>query len=565
MDPNPALSGFWSAQTPFLAHMTLQQLRLWVAANPWFSETDIAPWFEVPQERLNQLQLDYQQEWSNLGLQLLTRQPLPLDDPRFAAPQWQEPLFGSMAAGYLLNSRFLLQLVEELRIPDERSRQRLNFLLEQALAAIAPSNFLPSNPEALQRMVESGGSSLFNGMLHLLNDLKDGKLRQSSSDDFVVGRDLATTPGAVVFENELFQLIHYAPQTDTQFQRPLLIVPPAINKFYILDLKPDNSLVRHALEQGNSVFLMSWRNIKESLAHKTWDDYLQHGIITALRTVRSISGERRVNCMGYCVGGTLLSCALAVLGARGDHEIGSVTLLTTFLDFADTGPVGVFVDEKLVDYRERTIGGLNGRYGIFRGEDMGNTFSQLRPNDLWWNYNVNKYLKGEKPRPFDMLFWNNDSTNLPGPMYCWYLRHTYLQNDLKSGELECCGVKLDFANVQAPAYVLAAEEDHIVPWRSAYASGALLKGPRRFVLGASGHIAGVINPPAKKKRQYWTCDQVPDSADAWREQSTQHAGSWWGDWFAWLEQHAGERRPAAPCGSAEYPPLEAAPGRYVTE
>lgn len=564
MDPTPSFVGFWSAQSPFAAQWALQQLRLWVGSHPWFAGTDTSSWFEVPAGQLEQLQTDYQQELTQLGLQLFSGQPPRLDDRRFASPHWQQPPFSALAAGYLLNSRYLTRLAEALPIDAPRARQRLLYLVEQTLAALAPSNHLASNPEALQRLVETGGASLLNGLQHLAEDLREGKLRHSNRDDFELGRDLATTPGAVVFENDLLQLIHYQPQTDTQYRRPLLIVPPAINKYYILDLRPENSLVRHALEQGHAVFLISWRNADQSIAAKTWDDYLQHGVITALRTVRAIAGERQVNCLGYCVGGTLLACALAVLAARGDHDIASLTLLTTFLDFADTGPIGVFVDEALVAWRERTIGGVDGNIGIFRGEDMGNTFAQLRPNELWWNYGVDKYLKGEKPKAFDLLFWNNDSTNLPGPMYCWYLRHTYLQNDLKSGQLTCCGVPLDLGAIRTPAYVLATEEDHIVPWQSAYASGALLKGPRRFVLGASGHIAGVINPPAKQKRQYWTADALPDSAEAWRAGASAQPGSWWPDWFAWLEPHAGERVPASgQCGSAEYPPLEAAPGRYV--
>jgi polyhydroxyalkanoate synthase len=402
--------------------------------------------------------------------------------------------------------------------------------------------------------------------MHLASDLQEGKMRQCDAGAFKVGVDLANTPGEVVFENELFQLIQYRPQSETQYRRPMFIVPPSINKYYILDLRPDNSMVRHLLQQGHPVFLMSWRNFDEALAGTTWDDLIETAIIKGLQVTREISGEPRPNCMGFCIGGTLLSSALAVLAARGDKEIASVSLLTTFLDYVDTGPIDIFVDEQLVAQRERAIGGVKGPIGLFKGEDMGNTFSLLRPNDLWWNYNVDKYLKGQKPIPLDLLFWNNDSTNLPGPMYCWYLRHTYLQNDLKSGELDCCGVKLNLGAIDAPAYILATHDDHIVPWRSAYASTELLSGTKRFVLGASGHIAGVINPPAKEKRHYWTNDQITQDPQNWFDNAQQKPGSWWNDWFAWLAEQAGKRQPSVQhMGNAQYPPQEPAPGRYVKQ
>ncbi|MBB3104895.1 class I poly(R)-hydroxyalkanoic acid synthase [Azomonas macrocytogenes] len=564
MDNLYAFSHYWSGQTPFFASLTLQQLRLWVSHNPWFTGHKHERWFAVPHEDLQRLQSEYQKEWTLLGQQLLTQQAFSFDDRRFASTNWNNPLFGSLAAFYLLNSKFLLKLLELLPIEEEKPRLRLHYLIEQNIAASAPSNFLASNPDALQRLVETQGASLFSGLLHLSSDIQEGKLRQSDPGAFTVGVDLAITPGEVVFENELFQLIQYWPLTETQHQRPLLLVPPVINKYYILDLRPENSLVRHLLEQGHQVFVISWRNFGMEQASLGWDDLIQNGVIAALQVTRAISGERWLNCLGFCIGGTLLSCALAVLAARGDQEIASLSLLASFLDYENTGQISIFIDEQLVAYRERTIGGQGGPAGLFRGEDMGNTFSLLRPNELWWNYHVDKYLKGQKPLPLDLLFWNNDSTNLPGPMYCWYLRHTYLQNELKTGELECCGVKLDLHTIEVPAYILGTQDDHIVPWRSAYASTALLAGPCRFVLGASGHIAGVINPPAKHKRHYWTNEQLPAAPDEWFATAEQHPGSWWNDWFTWLQLHAGEYQPAREqMGSAEYPPLEPAPGRYV--
>jgi polyhydroxyalkanoate synthase len=557
---------FWSGQVPFVASFAVQQLRLWVSSNPWFTGQPYNDWFDLPRETLDSLQSDYQAQWAGLGQQLLTGQPFTFDDRRFASGNWSTPLFGSLAAFYLLNAGFLLKLLDQLPIKDKKPRQRLLYLVEQAIAAGAPSNFLASNPDALQRVVDTRGGSLLTGLLHLASDLQEGKMRQCDSGAFKVGEDLANTPGEVVFENELFQLIQYHPQTDTQYQRPVFIVPPSINKYYILDLRPDNSMVRHLLQQGHPVFLMSWRNFDQAHAGTTWDDLIENGIIKGLQVTREISGQQRLNCVGFCIGGTLLSSALAVLAARGDKAIASVSLLTTFLDYLDTGPIDIFVDEQLVAHRERTIGGIDGPIGLFKGEDMGNTFSLLRPNDLWWNYNVDKYLKGQKPNALDLLFWNNDSTNLPGPMYCWYLRHTYLQNDLKSGELDCCGVKLDLRAINAPAYILATHDDHIVPWKSAYASTGLLSGSKRFVLGASGHIAGVINPPAREKRHYWTNDHLMQDPDTWFNHAEQHPGSWWNDWFTWLAVHAGEREASVPsAGNAQYPALEPAPGRYVMQ
>ncbi|MBA4362197.1 class I poly(R)-hydroxyalkanoic acid synthase [Pseudomonas sp.] len=567
MDNNAhTFNTFWSGQVPFIASFAVQQLRLWVSTNPWFTGQEYEKWFDLPRTTLESLQAEYQTQWGDLGQRLLTGQPFSFEDRRFSSGNWSTPLFGSLAAFYLLNAGFLLKLLDKLPIKDKKPRQRLLYLVEQAIAAGAPSNFLASNPDALQRVVDTQGGSLFTGLLHLASDLQEGKMRQCDSGAFKVGVDLANTPGEVVFENELFQLIQYYPQSETQYRRPVFIVPPSINKYYILDLRPDNSMVRHLLQQGHPVFLMSWRNFDQAHAGTTWDDLIDTGIIKGLQVTREISGEQRPNCVGFCIGGTLLSSALAVLAARGDKDIGSVSLLTTFLDYLDTGPIDIFVDEQLVAYRERTIGGQEGPIGLFKGEDMGNTFSLLRPNDLWWNYNVDKYLKGQKPIPLDLLFWNNDSTNLPGPMYCWYLRHTYLQNDLKSGELDCCGVKLNLRAIDAPAYILATHDDHIVPWRSAYASTQLLSGTKRFVLGASGHIAGVINPPAREKRHYWTNNRVSKDPDTWFMNAQEQAGSWWNDWFVWLADQAGERQPSVShIGNANFPALESAPGRYVMQ
>jgi polyhydroxyalkanoate synthase len=413
-------------------------------------------------------------------------------------------------------------------------------------------------------------------MQHLLEDLGKGHVSQTDESVFEVGRNVATTAGSIVFENELMQLIEYAPLTAKVHERPMLFVPPCINKYYILDLQPENSVIRYTVEQGHRTFVVSWRNPDESLKDRTWDDYIEQGPLAAMAAVQAISGSKEINTLGFCVGGTILSTALAVLAARGArtgkagaaefHPAHSVTLLTTLLDFESTGILDIFIDEAMVKLREMTLGPeAPAGPGLLKGQELATTFSFLRPNDLVWNYVVGNYLKGETPPPFDLLYWNGDSTNLPGPMYCWYLRHMYLQNELKQpGALTVCGEKVDLGRIRAPVFVYGSREDHIVPWTAAYRSIPLLKGERRFVLGASGHIAGVINPPAKGKRSYWTNDALPAQAEAWFDGATEHPGSWWTDWSAWLKPHGGKlvAAPKSP-GNAKYPAIEPAPGRYV--
>jgi len=343
-------------------------------------------------------------------------------------------------------------------------------------------------------------------------------------------------------------------------------VPPCINKYYILDLQPDNSVIRYTVDQGHRTFVVSWRNPDESMAGATWDDYIEHGAIQAIRVVQEITGVEKPNMLGFCVGGTILATALAVLAARGEQPANSLTLLTTLLDFSDTGILDVFIDEAAVRMREMTIGEKSPTGpGLLKGKELATTFSFLRPNDLVWNYVVGNYLKGESPPPFDLLYWNGDSTNMPGPMYCWYLRNTYLENKLKvPGAATVCGEKVDLGSIEAPVYIYGSREDHIVPWTSAYGSTQLLTGERRFVLGASGHIAGVINPPAKRKRNFWLNDKLPANPEAWFDGATEHPGSWWTDWSDWLRPHGGKQIPApkAP-GNRQFKVIEPAPGRYV--
>ncbi|WP_041675259.1 class I poly(R)-hydroxyalkanoic acid synthase [Ramlibacter tataouinensis] len=482
-------------------------------------------------------------------------------DKRFAGDAWaSNPVASFSAAVYLLNARTLLGLAEAADA-DEKTKARLRFAVEQWMAASAPSNFMALNAEAQKRAVETRGESIARGMQNLLKDIQQGHVSMTDESAFEVGRNVATTEGAVVFENELFQLIEYKPLTPKVYERPFLVVPPCINKFYILDLQPENSLVRYLVEQGHRTFVVSWRNPDDSLKDKTWDDYIEGGALRAIEVTQEIAQAPQINALGFCVGGTILGTALAVQAARGEKPLASVTFLTTFLDFGDTGVLQLFIDENFVKFREMQMGGS----GLLKGQELASTFSFLRPNDLVWNYVVGNYLKGETPPPFDLLYWNSDSTNLPGPMYAWYLRNTYFENNLaKPGKCTVCGEKVDLRRIDIPAYVYGSREDHIVPIGGAYASVNHLSGKKRFVMGASGHIAGVINPPAKKKRSYWTNDQLPKTHAEWLEGATEHPGSWWTDWSAWLKPHAGKQI-AAPksYGRGKYKVLEPAPGRYV--
>ncbi|MEM5439513.1 class I poly(R)-hydroxyalkanoic acid synthase [Paraburkholderia diazotrophica] len=482
-------------------------------------------------------------------------------DRRFHAEDWSSNVWCNLLKqSYLLNARMLEELVEASTL-DEKEKHKLRFFARQFIDLASPANFAATNPEVIRHAVESNGSSLFSGFTHLLEDLKQGTISITDQSAFEVGRSVAVSEGSVVYENDLFQLIQYAPLTRTVAQRPLLIVPPCINKFYILDLQPENSFVRFACEQGLTVFLVSWRNPQQDMAQTEWDAYLEQGVMQAIEVARTISRADKVNALGWCVGGTMLSSALAVMRANGDESVASVTLLTALLDFSEPGDLGVFIDEMGVSMREQTIG----RGGLYPGRELGFVFQTLRANDLIWPYVVNNYLKGKTPAAFDLLYWNADTTNLPGPMYSWYLRNMYLENNLREpGKLTMCGTPVDLGRIDMPSYLLATEEDHIVPWQSAYRSTQLLGGETEFVLGASGHIAGVINPASKNKRSYWTNDAPGSNADEWLASATKQPGSWWNHWIEWVKRHAGEQVKArTTLGNANHKPIEAAPGRYV--
>lgn len=554
-----------------------------VAAHPWLAwwpaagaAAPVLPAMPIAPARLAALQEKYLLRaaalWSDF-VEHPERPSAPIADGRFSDPAWQQnSLAAFMARAYLLNAEFLGEMAAAVEA-EPKVKARLCFLVMQLIDAAAPSNFLAFNPKAQKRLVETRGQSLNDGLQNLMQDVGRGRISQVDESAFEIGRNVATTDGAVVYENDLMQIIQYKPLTDTVRRRPLLIVPPCINKYYILDLQPQNSFVRYSVEQGNTVFLVSWRNPHQELGQVRWDDYVERGPIAAIEQVRHITGEPAINALGFCVGGTLLGTALAVMAARGEEPVASLTLLTSLLDFTHSGVLDIFIDEAHVQMREATLGGG----GLMPGVDLANTFSSLRPNDLVWNYVVNNYLEGQRPPAFDLLYWNADSTNLPGPMYAWYLRNTYLENNLREpNRVHCCGQPLDLRRIQAPTYIFGAREDHIVPWRGAYDSTRVLAGVpaarQRFVLGASGHIAGTVNPASRNRRSYWVAEkpaaegEAPPDADAWLAHATEHAGSWWSDWDRWLDEFSGGRRPAPTSyGSAQYPVIEPAPGRYVRE
>ena len=521
---------------------------------------------QIPAEKLQQVQQQYLEEAKALWNQSLQASTLAASDKRFSGDGWQSnPVAAFSAATYLLNARTLMELAESVQA-DEKTRNRVRFGVEQWLAAMAPSNYLAFNAEAQKKAIETKGESIAKGLKNLVNDLRQGHVSMTDESLFEVGRNVATTEGAVVFENDIFQLIEYKPLTGKVYERPFLLVPPCINKFYILDLQPENSLVRYAVAQGHRTFVVSWRNPDAEMAQKTWDDYVEDGVIEAISVVQQVTGAEQVNALGFCVGGTLLSNALAVLAARGREPVASATFLTSLLDFTDTGILDVFIDETSVKFREMQMG----KGGLLKGQELASTFSFLRPNDLVWNYVVGNYLKGETPPPFDLLYWNSDSTNLPGPFYAWYLRNMYLENNLiQPGKLTVCGEKIDLGLIDIPVYIYGSREDHIVPINGAYASTQVLPGEKRFVMGASGHIAGVINPPAKNKRSHWTREdgELPDTLEAWLEGAQEHKGSWWTDWSNWLQAHAGKQiaAPKTYGKGAKFKAIEPAPGRYVKQ
>ena len=482
-------------------------------------------------------------------------------DHRFDADEWTSlPFFRALKQSYLLNAKWLSDLLDAAAL-EPAVKKRLRFVLRQYLDAMAPTNFPTTNPEAIKLAIASNGVSLAVGLTHLQEDFAHGRIQRSDERAFRVGHNIAATPGAVIHENAIAQLIQYAPRTPKVHARPLFIVPPFINKYYVLDLQPENSLVRFALDQGLQVFMVSWRNVPAGLGACTWDDYVQQGIIELLESALDINGSKALNALGFCIGGTLLASAVAVMPRPA--RISSLTLLATMLDFSDVGEIGVYVDADYVRKTEQEYA----EGGVMQGGRLAAAFASLRANELIWHFVINNYLKGRTPKAFDLLHWNADSTNLPGKLYAWYLRNMYLENNLRTpGKLRVCGRQVDLARVRVPAYWLATREDHIVPWTSAYASSRLLAGTIEFVLGGSGHVAGIVNPPAAGRREYWVNSELPEDPQSWLTSAQRTTGSWWTHWMRWLRPKCGRLKNASTqLGNANRMPIEPAPGRYVLE
>ncbi len=528
--------------------------------------------------RLAQAQMnlwqDYMQLWQSTWLRAMGLQAAPVATPtqgdkRFKDELWENNLlFDYLKQSYLIAARHTHGAMAGVEGLDEATRRKVEFFTRQYIDALAPTNFALTNPEVLRETLSSGGRNLLDGLDNLLDDLERGdgsQLRISMTDrtQFRLGENIAVTPGKVVFQNELMQLLQYAPATDKVLRRPLVIVPPWINKYYILDLREKNSFIRWAVSQGHTVFVLSWVNPDATLADRGFDDYMRLGPLAALDAVREITGEPDANLIGYCLGGTLLACTLAWLQARGEAgRVASATFFTTMLDFSEPGELGVFIDEAQVEALERRMA----RRGYLEGHEMAATFNMMRANDLIWSFVVNNYLLGRAPFPFDLLYWNSDSTRMPACMHGFYLRNMYLRNALREpGGVSLDGVPIDVGEVRTPSYFLSTMEDHIAPWQSTYAGALLFSGPVRFTLAGSGHIAGVVNPPAANKYQHWTAEgELPADPQQWLAGATQQPGSWWPHWHAWVsEGYGGGEVAARTPGSAAHPPLEDAPGSYV--
>lgn len=492
------------------------------------------------------------------------RSPAP-DDKRFKDDAWSEDaVYDFVKQSYLLASDWIYNTVRDVEGLDPKTREKVDFYTRQYVDALSPTNFAPTNPKVMRATMDSKGENLVKGFENLLRDLEEGQgqLRISMTDTeaFTLGENVAVTPGKVVYQNDLMQLVQYNPSTDKVSRRPLLIVPPWINKFYVLDLQPRNSLIKWAVDQGHTVFVISWVNPDESLSHKRFDDYMLEGPLDALSAIEKATGEREVNIVGYCIGGTLTACTLSYMAAKGDDRIASATFLTTMTDFAEPGELGVFIDDEQLDKLEEHMNSV----GYLEGRHMSQVFNMMRDNDLIWSFVVNNYLLGREPMAFDLLYWNSDNTRMPAMMHGFYLREMYLNNKLKEpGALSLDGVPMDLTRIKVPVYILSTADDHIAPWKSTYAATQFYSGPKKFVLSASGHIAGVVNPPVAGKYCYWTNSKLPADPDAWLDAAKRHEGSWWTDWQKWVGKHAGGTVKARTPGDGKLKALEDAPGSYV--
>ena len=512
---------------------------------------------------------DYMNLWERTARRMMGGDAAPIvapapGDKRFRDKEWQEnQIFDFIKQSYLLTANWLQNTVARVEGLDPQSRRRIEFYTKQFADAIAPTNFVLTNPEVLRATLKSNGENLVRGLDNLLEDLDRGQgqlsIRQTT-DAFKVGENIATARGKVIFRNALIELLQYEPMTEKVYERPLLIFPPWINKFYILDLRPENSFIRWAVEQGYTVFVASWVNPDARLAKKTFEDYMREGIFAALDAVRDATGWKDANVIGYCIGGTLLSATLAWMAAKNDHRVHSATFFAAQADFSEAGDLQVFIDDVQLEALEQQMDAAG---GILEGRRMATTFNMLRANDLIWSFVVNNYLLGRDPVPFDLLYWNSDTTRMPEATHLFYLRQFYKNNALAKGKLAFDGVKLDLSKVKVPIYLQSAKEDHIAPYRSVYKTTQLVSGPVRFILAGSGHIAGVINPPSAKKYQHWTNDKLPPRVEDWFAGAKEHPGSWWPDWEAWLAPLSGKKIPARKPGDGKLKPLGNAPGSYV--
>lgn len=568
-------------QTPFSMPPGMAQSMGAMGARGAMPSMPSLPSFEMPDiEALSNLQKDLVARHMALWQGLLQQKPGEATEPviqpnagdrRFASDAWSSsPFYDYLRQAYLLNADYLNKLADSVPLADGPTKTRMLFMTRLFIEAMSPANFPATNPEFVKTALDSKGESITAGINNLLADLKKGRISMTDDDAFEIGRNIATTPGAVIFENDLMQLIQYTPTTAKVAERPILLVPPCINKYYLMDLQPENSFVRYIVEQGFTTFLISWRSATAEQGHYTWDDYIEMGPIKALEVVRDVTGVAKPNALGFCIGGPIISTALAVLKARAkendaqsdENPVESLTLMTALLDYSDPGEIGALVTEPTIAAYDATIG----KGGVMQGRDLASVFSALRANDLIWQYVVSNYLKGQKPQPFDLLYWNSDSTNLPGPCFTWYVRNMYLNNSLRiPGKLTVLGEKIDLGKITVPSYLMAAREDHLVLWHAAYLSRQILGGPTTFTLAASGHIAGSINPASKNRRSYWTNDSSETlTADEWVAGASEHKGSWWPHWTKWLAERSGKQI-AAPkkAGNRNYKEIEPAPGRYV--
>ncbi len=526
--------------------------------------------YEDP-DRLAELQIGYMKDWMTLWGESTKRfmghagqnlyEP-DKSDRRFKSPAWQESaLFDFIKQSYLMTSRWMRQTVHDTKGLDEETQRKLDFYTRQFVDAMSPSNFLLTNPDVIQATLDSKGENLIRGFRNMMEDIERGhghlKISTTDYDAFELGKNIATTPGQVVYQNDLIQLIQYNPMTEQVYQKPLLIIPPWINKFYILDLRPDNSMIRWMTEQGHTVFVISWVNPDERLARKTFDDYMEEGILDALKQIEKATGEPDCNVIGYCIGGTLLATTLAWLAAREEkNPVASATFLTTLIDFRESGDIRVFIDDEQLNQLDKDMQ----EKGVFKARNLKDTFSLLRANDLIWTFVVNNYLLGKEPFPFDLLYWNDDSTNMPAEMHSFYLRNMYRDNKLvHPGAITIRETPIDVRKIKTPSYFLSTKDDHIAPWKATYTATQLFSGPVTFTLSMSGHVAGVINPPSANKYGHWTAEKNPADPDQWLADAEQHNGSWWNHWNEWVQNYAGGKIPAR----SPKNPIEPAPGSYV--